>query len=119
MNQVLLVIQVSHQPTRVRERGMRRFKSTRDCRDAGDRTNQDAYKEVMVENVWNRFSRQSRASATLLKHTCNGIQSVQSWSTLNLSRVLSFTTTACLYVLEMCSSNLIGIWKRILIDLKV
>ncbi len=33
--------EVSHQPTRARERGMRRFKSTHDCRDAGGRTNQE------------------------------------------------------------------------------
>ena len=33
--------EVLHQPTRVRERGMRRFKSTHDCRDARGRTNQE------------------------------------------------------------------------------
>ena len=33
--------EVLHQPTRVRERSMRRFKSTHDCRDARGRTNQE------------------------------------------------------------------------------
>ncbi len=33
--------EVSHQPKRVRERSMHRFKSTHDCRDAGGRTNQE------------------------------------------------------------------------------
>ena len=75
-------VEVSHQPTRVRERGMRRFKQ---LTTAG------------MQEV-ERIRRQSRASSTLLKHTCHGIQFVQSWSTLNLSRVLSVTMTARLCV---------------------
>ena len=75
--------ELSHQPTRVGERGMRRFKSSQQAQ---------------------RFLGVYAAVYNL---------SIQSWSPLGISKELSDATNASLCVLEMCSGTIVDKFSRI------